>query len=68
MPGRRGSPPASRRRTSPPAGVGVCAPMTDPAAGRAIELYEEAKDLRVPGRSRMNKAQLERAVDRKRGR
>ena len=32
------------------------------------QLYEEAKDLRVPGRSRMNKAQLERAVDRKRGR
>jgi len=32
------------------------------------QLYEEAKDLRIPGRSGMNKAQLQRAVDRKRGR
>jgi plasmid stabilization system protein ParE len=28
------------------------------------QLYEEAKDLRIPGRSRMNKAELARAVDR----
>ncbi len=32
------------------------------------QLYEEAKDLKIPGRSGMNKAQLQRAVDRKRGR
>ena len=32
------------------------------------QLYEEAKDLQIPGRSGMNKAQLQRAVDRKRGR
>jgi hypothetical protein len=32
------------------------------------QLYEEAKDLRIPGRSRMTKAQLQRAVDRKTGR
>ena len=29
------------------------------------QLYEEAKDLNIPGRSKMNKAQLQRAVDRK---
>lgn len=32
------------------------------------QLYEEAKDMNIPGRSRMNKAQLQRAVNRKRGR
>ncbi|HZA60763.1 MAG TPA: plasmid stabilization protein [Actinomycetota bacterium] len=32
------------------------------------QLYEEAKDLNIPGRSRMNKAQLQRAVNRKTGR
>ena len=29
------------------------------------QLYEEARHLDVPGRSKMNKAQLQRAVDRK---
>jgi hypothetical protein len=29
------------------------------------QLYEEAKDMNIPGRSRMNKAQLLRAVNRK---
>jgi plasmid stabilization system protein ParE len=29
------------------------------------QLYEEAKDMNIQGRSRMNKAQLQRAVDRK---
>jgi hypothetical protein len=32
------------------------------------QLYEEAKDLNIRGRSTMTKAQLERAVDRKSGR
>jgi hypothetical protein len=32
------------------------------------QLYEEAKDLNIRGRSKMTKAQLERAVDRKSGR
>ncbi len=32
------------------------------------QLYEEAKDMNIPGRSRMNKAQLQRAVNRKSGR
>src|SRR4051812_20877732 len=31
------------------------------------QLYNEARRLRVEGRSRMNKAQLQRAVDRKKG-
>ena len=29
------------------------------------QLYEEAKDRNIPGRSKMNKEQLQRAVDRK---
>jgi hypothetical protein len=32
------------------------------------QLYEEAKDMNIPGRSRMNKAQLLRAVNRKENR
>src|SRR3989442_15024741 len=32
------------------------------------QLYEEAKDMNIPGRSKMNKAQLRRAVDRPSGR
>jgi hypothetical protein len=32
------------------------------------QLYEEAKDMNIPGRSRMTKAQLQRAVDRRSGR
>lgn len=32
------------------------------------QLYEEAKDMNISGRSRMTKAQLQRAVDRRSGR
>src|SRR5436190_3458076 len=32
------------------------------------QLYEEARDMGIKGRSKMNKAQLQRAVDRKSGR
>jgi hypothetical protein len=32
------------------------------------QLYEEAKDLKIRGRSKMSKAELERAVDRRSGR
>jgi hypothetical protein len=36
------------------------------AKGRTRDqLYEEAKDLNIKGRSKMNKAQLQRAVDRR---
>lgn len=39
------------------------------AKGRTRDqLYEEAKDLSIQGRSKMNKAQLQRAVDAKKGR
>src|SRR6478672_3931817 len=38
---------------------------TDRPRGRTKEqLYQEARRLNVPGRSKMNKAQLQRAVDR----
>ena len=39
-----------------------------PRGRTKAQLYEEAKDMNIPGRSRMAKAELERAVDRKRGR
>src|SRR3954462_14801185 len=39
-----------------------------PRGRTKAQLYEEAKQMNIPGRSRMNKADLERAVDRKRGR
>ncbi len=39
------------------------------SAGRTRDqLYEEAKDMNIPGRSRMNKSQLQRAVNRRSGR
>src|ERR671938_1547397 len=39
---------------------------TNRAKGRTKEqLYNEAKRMNIPGRSRMNKAQLQRAVDRR---
>ena len=36
--------------------------------GEKEKLYEEAKDMNIPGRSRMTKAQLMRAVNRRAGR
>jgi hypothetical protein len=39
------------------------------AKGRTRDqLYEEAKEMNIQGRSKMNKAQLQRAVDSKKGR
>ena len=39
---------------------------TSRAKGRTKEqLYDEAKRMNIPGRSKMNKAQLQRAVDRR---
>src|SRR5688500_7735381 len=41
---------------------------TDRPKGRTRDqLYNEAKDLNIEGRSKMDKAQLERAVNRKKG-
>jgi hypothetical protein len=39
-----------------------------PAGRTRDQLYEEAKDMNVRGRSRMTKAQLQRAVNRRSGR
>jgi hypothetical protein len=40
---------------------------TGPGGRTYDQLYEEAKDRGIRGRSRMNKAQLERALDRRAG-
>ncbi len=60
----------TRSRTStndmPPSRRGGQRSGTNRAKGRTRDqLYNEAKDLGIEGRSRMNKAQLERAVDRR---
>jgi len=52
------------RRDRPPSRRGGLRSGTNRPRGRTREqLYEEAKKLKVPGRSKMNKRQLQRAVD-----
>jgi hypothetical protein len=52
------------RRDMPPGRRGGLRSGTNRPRGRTKEqLYEEAKKLKVPGRSKMNKGQLQRAVD-----
>ena len=46
---------------------GIRANRKGPRGRTKEQLYEEAKDLGVKGRSKMTKAQLQRAVSRKRG-
>jgi hypothetical protein len=46
---------------------GIRANRKGPRGRTRDQLYEEAKDLGVEGRSKMTKAQLQRAVSRKRG-
>ena len=46
---------------------GIRANRKGPRGRTKAQLYEEAKHLGVKGRSKMTKAQLERAVSRKRG-
>ena len=46
---------------------GIRANRKGPRGRTKAQLYEEAKDLGVKGRSTMTKAQLQRAVTRKRG-
>jgi hypothetical protein len=46
---------------------GIRANRKGPRGRTKAQLYEEAKDLGVKGRSKMTKAQLQRAVSRKRG-
>jgi hypothetical protein len=52
------------RRDMPPSRRGGLRSGTNRPRGRTKEqLYEEAKKLKLPGRSKMNKGQLQRAVD-----
>jgi hypothetical protein len=44
---------------------GIRAGRSGPRGRTRDQLYEEARDLNIKGRSRMSKAQLQRAVDRK---
>ena len=46
---------------------GIRANRKGPRGRTKAQLYEEAKNLGVKGRSKMTKAQLQRAVSRKRG-
>ena len=58
------SPAEPRPRTSPRAGAGGCARTVAPVAVPRDQLYREAREKSIKGRSRMNKAELERAVGR----
>lgn len=56
----------SRRDISSGRRGGLRAHRSSPRGRTKDQLYEEAKDLGIKGRSRMTKAQLQRAVSRKR--
>jgi hypothetical protein len=53
----------SRRDMSPSRRGGLRSGTNRPRGRTKEQLYEEAKKLKVPGRSKMNKRQLQRAVD-----
>src|SRR3954469_21156245 len=55
----------SMRGKSPEARGGQGSGTNRPKGRTREQLYEEARRMNVPGRSRMNKAQLKRAVDRR---
>jgi hypothetical protein len=55
----------SMRGRSPSARGGQRSGTNRPKGRTREQLYEEAKHLNVPGRSKMNKSQLQRAVDRR---
>ena len=55
----------SLRGKSPAARGGQRSGTNRPKGRTREQLYEEAKRMNVPGRSSMNKAQLQRAVDRR---
>ncbi len=55
----------SMRGKSPSARGGQRSGTNRPEGRTREQLYEEARRLNVPGRSSMNKAQLQRAVDRR---
>jgi hypothetical protein len=58
----------SRRDISSGRRGGLRASTKGPRGRTRDQLYEEAKDMNIPGRSRMTKAQLQRAVNRRSGR
>ena len=62
--GEAGSRAAARPMTSPRAGGAVSARTRGPGGRTRDQLYNEAKDKGIKGRSKMNKAQLARAVGR----
>jgi hypothetical protein len=53
----------SRRDMSPSRRGGLRSGTNRPQGRTKEQLYEEARKLKVPGRSKMNKRQLQRAVD-----
>ena len=55
----------SMRGKSPSVRGGQRSGTNRPKGRTREQLYEEAKHMNIPGRSRMNKAQLKRAVDRR---
>jgi hypothetical protein len=59
------SSPTSRQDMSPGRRGGLRSGTNRPRGRTKEQLYNEAKRLNVPGRSRMNKQQLQRAVDRR---
>jgi hypothetical protein len=58
---------ASVRDISPSRRGGLRAGTNRPKGRTRDQLYDEARNLGIDGRSRMNKQQLQRAVDRKKG-
>jgi hypothetical protein len=58
----------SRRDISSGRRGALRANRTGPRGRTRDQLYEEAKDMNISGRSRMTKAQLQRAVNRRSGR
>jgi hypothetical protein len=56
---------ASRRDMSPSRRGGLRSGTNRPKGRTKEQLYNEAKRMNIPGRSLMNKAQLQRAVDRR---
>jgi len=64
----RESSPLSRSDMSSGRRGGLRSHRKGPRGRTKAQLYEEAKDLGVKGRSTMNKSELERAVSRKRSR
>jgi hypothetical protein len=56
----------SRRDLSPGRRGGLRSGTNRPKGRTKAQLYNEAKGMNIPGRSRMTKQQLQRAVDRRR--